>query len=624
MFRYLGLMWDSHDAPECETARRLQAKIQMQRPDLAPVLLAPGLAVYWGGRRPGSFQRYLLSDSSGVVLGRLFGRLREDYSAPESPELIDDASSQQIVRTQAQQLIQQFWGHYVAFVRDPVNGSAFVLRDPAGGIPCHLTTHKGVHIAFSSLQDCIDVGLGPFAINWDYVAARMVLPYVHGKETGLTDVLDLAPGQCMVLRRGLAPERRLYWKPAEIANSDWIEDFETAASTAHKTVQACVEAWARGYPRIVLKLSGGVDSSIVLACLRACRSPDSLSCVTYYDHSVWSDERRFARLAAREMPGPAGFACRLLERERLAESMDAHTVTSIPASTRPRVYIKLRRQRAQDIPVAREENAALFSGLHGDGLFFTLLGFSAADYAYRHGIGRSLLPIAHATALGCGKATWRVIPAALREARHAREVAYGSSHVQHAARRRVFVNPAVIDDVLAKGDRYLRLPWIPPGQHLAPGKAEHVRMMCWPASLTSPLERSDDPDWVSPLASQPIMELFLRIPTYVLTAHGQNRAVIRRAFADALPPEILSRRSKGAGNHMTLTVFRKNEALYRDMLLGGILASRGLLDRTAVERFFDIVNDPGADGVTELLQFHFNQEIWVRSWMSGQRSAANA
>jgi asparagine synthase (glutamine-hydrolysing) len=63
---------------------------------------------------------------------------------------------------------------------------------------------------------------------------------------------------------------------------------------------------------------------------------------------------------------------------------------------------------------------------------------------------------------------------------------------------------------------------------------------------------------VSPLVSQPLIELCLAIPTWFWCADGQNRAIARKAFAGDLPPPTLARRSRGTSESFILQALELN------------------------------------------------------------------
>ena len=101
----------------------------------------------------------------------------------------------------------------------------------------------------------------------------------------------------------------------------------------------------------------------------------------------------------------------------------------------------------------------------------------------------------------------------------------------------------------------------------------------------SSFERTDYPERTLPLLSQPLVELCLRIPTYVLIRSGRDRALARRAFANDLPAEIIARYAKGRADHHSRNILDANLAFVRELLLDGALVQKGLLNRTNLELY---------------------------------------
>lgn len=114
-----------------------------------------------------------------------------------------------------------------------------------------------------------------------------------------------------------------------------------------------------------------------------------------------------------------------------------------------------------------------------------------------------------------------------------------------------------------------------------------------------------------PLLSQPLLELCLQIPTYILIKGGQHRALARDAFANVIPPEIKSRESKGGTASVVAGLFAKHRAFVRDLLLDGVLAKRGVLSR----QLLDDATTPGKPlALINLfpLMSALSAEVWVR------------
>ena len=624
MLRYIGFAWNAAEAGAVESATLLNTKLEQLLPDLARAYVTPGLTVYCKPARTSAMGAHSVGQRTGVVLGKLFSRqLDADFFPPVTR--FDEAESTRILHGGGRRLVQDYWGQYIAFLHDAPSASSFVIRDPTGSLPCYFTSYRDVTIFFSHLQDCVALGVNDFSVNWQYVTARMIMQLVEVNETGLKEVSQLAPGECRIVQARRPPRTELYWDPVRIAASDPIEDLEIAAAEARKTVLACVSSWAASYPHIVQRLSGGLDSSILLACLRQARSRPDLTCVHHFERSVWGDERRFARLALESAGQSNALSCELLETERRPEDVALRAAMNVAPTPSPGRYMTSHELRRLDVPVANRQQAAVFTGTHGDGVFFTKRQFSATDYFHRHGFGRHLMRITHATALVEGIAVWKLLPEAIREGWRARHEPYAfSNDMSRRAQSCQFIAAPALDNFLRSSERYFVPPWLDAADRLAPGKLCHLKILAVPKSIANPFEHPEDPDWIMPFASQPVLELFARIPSYVLTAGGQNRAVARRAFASELPPEIFWRHSKAFGNHFLLTVFQRNVSLYREMLLEGVLVREGLLDKRKVEEFFATARDAGARGLVELLQTHFNVETWLREWASAGHGTARA
>jgi asparagine synthase (glutamine-hydrolysing) len=122
------------------------------------------------------------------------------------------------------------------------------------------------------------------------------------------------------------------------------------------------------------------------------------------------------------------------------------------------------------------------------------------------------------------------------------------------------------------------------------------------------------PQLISPLYSQPVVELSLRIPADVLFADGRDRGLARRAFAGLVPHLILDRTWKDRpGSFHELVVARHIEWLRR-IFLEGVLANEGYLDREAVDRALSPKFAKTDVSTGEILR-HLDTEIWARQWM---------
>ncbi len=128
---------------------------------------------------------------------------------------------------------------------------------------------------------------------------------------------------------------------------------------------------------------------------------------------------------------------------------------------------------------------------------------------------------------------------------------------------------------------------------------------------------------ISPLLSQPLVELCLRIPSYTHFHEGRDRGLARRAFADAVPTPILARTWKDRVPGFPEEILRVNLPHIREMLLEGILVRERYLDRAALETALTGAALEATASVGEILD-HMLVEAWLRSWSERGRRPRQA
>ena len=126
-----------------------------------------------------------------------------------------------------------------------------------------------------------------------------------------------------------------------------------------------------------------------------------------------------------------------------------------------------------------------------------------------------------------------------------------------------------------------------------------------------PLGTHAELDFINPLVCQPVIELCLRIPTYLHSARGIDRAVARAAFTADLPREIAGRIWKGAVDRHLQDMLVAHRPLLREVLLDGGLVKAGILDRKRLEGALSDVSVRSMSHASELFG-HFCTEVWLQ------------
>jgi len=606
MHRYIALAWD-HTKNESNTfAEVLMQRARTSLPDWNCPLATTGLEVYQVGETARSSRAYLLNPTGGVALGLLFRRNTNNAAATTGLSLTTE-DVQRIRATKGKHLVDHFWGRYVAFVRDERGPGVWVLRDPTGALSCFVTKVRGVHIVFSDVKDCLKLNVIAPGINWAHIAAYLWHDRLIGKDTALQNVWQVQAGECVAL--GTARQAAtFFWSPTQVHDARLVEDPQQAMRELRAVIRYCVGAWASCYDGILHELSGGLDSAVVLACLSKVPSQPMVVCENYFTKSTTGDERRFARQAAKAGNRELVETLLVASDERMTRLLDSATVTSPAMAT-----LVPPSESARTVFIDERKIQAVFSGQGGDHFFQQRKSrLIAADYAWRYGLRPELAKIIADTALLTHASIWSVI----------------SDVVQFGLRRKrydpydVLVTPRLLNkDTFDAFDRKsIRHTWVDSAAHLPSNKRLQIFSILDSQNFYH--HRPDYAEVVHPLISQPIIELCLQIPSYVLSFGGTDRALVRAAFSGMLPSEIIQRTCKGTTGAYYSTLLLNNLSFLRNFLLGGVLVEAKLLDGLKLGsclRESVLLRDSHL--LFPILDA-FRAEDWLRAWSGKRQSVA--
>lgn len=526
----------------------------------------------------------------GLVLGTLFER-----GTTRPLDRVDRHAAERIAASRGQELIERCWGSYVAFLMDDAQRSVDILRAPFGALPCFIVEIDGGIALASDVELLLTSGIYRPTIDWDAVLTHLMVRDLCRPDTCLAGVRELQGGRRLTVSQDSAWIDEV-WAPWKFAARDCqIEDSAIASDMIEETARSSAAAMASGHHAIVLMLSGGLDSSVVAACLALQEVPSH--CITLVSGDATGDERRYAEAVCQSLGRP------LVQGWRDLSRID---VTRSDASGMPRPSVRMFFQESRRLAqeAARDVGAtAIFTGAGGDHVFCSLQ--SAAPAADR------------LRTSGPGPAFWRTTQDISRLA-PASLWAVASDAVERAWLGKPPFRP-LRDTTLLTNDAARSLPdhethpWLQLPSRALPGKAQQVRLIALAQDIVEGGDATEAVPMLSPLLSQPLVETCLRIPSWSWFDGGHNRVVARRAFEGQLPPEILWRRSKGTPDAFAARIFDANRPKLREMLTYGELAKRGVVDLGAVLAILDDPRPVHGDAFRRVLQFA-DVEAWASAW----------
>lgn len=537
----------------------------------------------------------------GGVIGHIFPR-------PGAPCAIDAIARGGSRRKMAQQLADNAWGGFVALLRAPFE-SAAIYREPTGVLDC-ITWSLGGGIEIAAADVDVPAGLRPrrYALDWDQIGAFVAVPTATTSLPLFDDVTTVRPGELLTLNAG-APTRERIWSAASFARSA-PNDLEAVRPELVRRVDLAVDRLVDPHRKVVMELSGGLDSSILAGALGATDHVDRVThWLNYREARREADETAYAQAVTARLGVP------LTSAEKTLEALDEAAFRELGAFPRPSIGgADAGRDRFETDLLGRADATGIVSGQGGDGVFFQFpTALVAADYLRRRG------------AMGLASTLWPDV------ARRTRTSVWSVLREAWAANHGRPQQPRVITTLLspewAAFAPRIEHEWVTEAraEGLPVGKLLHIRGIALTHIYRMPSRRLEVADIVMPLFSQPVIELCLALPTPVLAGGSYDRPFAREAFAGRLPQAVIDRRAKGdLSAHVRRTVAASRTFL-RSYLMDGCLCAAGLLDRDMLDRTLDETNLMlGIGGLAGDVLNVAAVEAWVRHWQTRVPDAPHA
>ncbi len=525
---------------------------------------------------------------AAALVGHAFHR---DDFAPCSalePDVVE-----KIIRTEGAWAIRNLWGSFL-LIWAGADGQVFLLRSPLTG-PALFQARSGCEeegerdggagasCAFTDLALARALGFRLDRPDAGAIDAYLRYPLLRTPRTTIAGATEVLPGE--IARLGCPERRPASWSPWDYATSPPVR---ADARELGDLVRAVVRAWSGRFARVQLELSGGIDSSIVAACLSS--RTDPWRAITMVTAEPDGDERIYARAMAERAN------VSLAELMLPVEPADPIAPPAM-LRVRPGGFGLIAPTDAAFLASARDFGAdAIFSGTAGDGAFGYQTSIAPALDALRYGGIRAALSAARDQARITDDNIW--------------------SALRHAVRglcRGIRLWP--VDDLLLSrrhASPRPSHPWMTGAEDVPPGQRRYGLGLLSIQPFLDGYDRSLALPKIAPLLSQPLIEYGLGVPSWQWGEGGVNRALAREAFRGDLPDIILARRSKGRILSMFLPAFELNRQRLAAYLLDGWLAGAGLLDVDQVADMLAGRREADTLAMLRILQFA-DIEGWARS-----------
>lgn len=544
----------------------------------------------------------VLPSEFGFIAGPLFNR---QGNGPVRG--LSSADAEALITTGGSELFSRFWGPCCAILHDRGYDFLHALRDPGGNMPLYVWCSNELHCLFTHAEDFLSCWDEPASCDETMLSIYMVQPRILTRRTAIAGVEELLAGERLTLGR-TSVERNFIWLPKRADRIKEIGDVDMAAAALRNAVLDSADAWVKynamkGSRPIAHRLSGGLDSSIVLGALnQAAGAEAEIVCFHEFPEATpEGDERLLARLAARH----AGRA--LVEHESRPRDFDYAQILAASLPVRPTHTEFSHSNTSLGDAIAAQGANVVTSGQGGDQVLHRRrFAEIAVDAAFDLVGLRRYCAIARDTAQLARIPIWSVFAQTV-----ARRIRPEVTFFNTAFTQAVLTPPGAV--ALAHAE-WAEHPWRAALLEETPARAAraiHIGDLSYYYEVSEITRRFV----TAPiLASQPVIDTVLAIPPYVMTAGGCDRALARAAFCDLLPEEVRMRSHKGDTTRFHNRVLERQLPFVRDLLLGGELARRGLIDSAALENALkrNFIADGAIKGA---LMSAIMAEAWLRRFM---------
>lgn len=516
--------------------------------------------------------------------------------------------------------VQMLRGMFAFAVWDARRRRLFIARDRLGKKPLYYWQGAGVFVFASEIKALLAHPAVPRELDWPALHHYMAFGYTPGDRSIFAGIRKVPPGHTATLEGGVLTLRR-YWTLPPGGAAPPASGVERAARVRAELREAVRVRLESDVPLGVF-LSGGIDSSAIVACMREITSGPIATFTIGMGADASHDERPYARLVAERFgtehheevvePKIADLAPALVRHfdEPFADSSALPTFAVAQAASR---HLKV-----------------VLSGVGGDeafGGYPRYLGVRLSGVYARVPAAMRAVPDAAARALlrdsgasrnlgdwWCRFSDGAGVPMPERY--------IGWTRFFGAGDLAALATPALQARWAADVEAPARQAW----QTRAPGDAVDGAMRIdlatyLPDDLLTMADRmsmAHSLEVRAPFCDHRVIEAALALPSSAKVAGLRLKAVLKDAFADVLPAPIRRRRKQGFMIPLNRWLRDDLRGLVDTLLAPEQVRARGLFRPEAVARLRS-EHAAGARTHGDRLWTLLMLELWMREYLDGRR-----
>lgn len=511
-------------------------------------------------------------------------------------------------RAYGEAVLERITGMFAFAIWDVRTGRLFAARDPAGKKPFFFAARPDGFFFASEIKGIVAAGLRT-TIDESEIPVYLALGHGHADRTAHEEVRELRPGHAMVLEPGSRePKIRRYFR-APFADPPLELSLEATTNRVRELVEAAVKRRLVADVPLGAFLSGGIDSTIVVGLMAKHTRGRVRTFSIGFEGDPAYDETRFARMASRAFDTEhTEFVVTAKAAELVEPLVRVHDGPFGDSSALPTSIVSR---------LTREHVTVALTGDGGDEVFCGYERFLAAEIAER---------IPSPLRVGAASLAARFQPGPTEKGLKAKARRFFLTAARPLEERLFAYSPYFLDRL----DAFVSPELAREGRARVSGFAHEVlaasegasalsRVLAFnyetylPYDLLVKADRSSmlhSLELRSPFLDRELTDFAARLPDAYRRRGLSKKWILKRAFADLLPSDLVNRPKMGFGVPLAAWFRTSLRELLHDHL-GPSARLYRYVRRDAVERLL-AEQDSGAADHGSRVWLLLTLEVWLR------------
>ena len=495
-------------------------------------------------------------------------------------------------------ILKNAWGKYIYVNYDEKNDQFDVVLDTVGGIPFFYHSLPNGDVLFSSEIEFILKFLEQKPdYNWPYLNSYLLYGNSSSTQTPFKNISELPSGCSLKVSRNeikTAP----FWDPLSTYRPPLLN------SNTVNVLQNAMKLWIEPYENICVSLSGGLDSSALMYCLKDIKKEDQkLTALNYFHSSVnSSNELKHARMVCEET------GVRLMELDAthfLPFDRPTHKRLLKPNKPFPGLmYLRWQEALSENIPA---QGSCIFLSGHGSDQIFMRPPSkkSYSDYLIEKGLKGSQNILDNLSRY------YRVPAFSILKENANSLISYFFKGLKNQTKNILppWMSQEIIENSspVYKHPIYDTLPC-----RMLPGKYDQISALLETIGSTH-MEREVLNSIHYPFLFEPVIEFALSYPSYDLFDKGYDRYPLRQSVCKAFNTQMVWRRDKGQVTGLLQLGVKRNLDYVLNTCLEGVLVKKGLLDKNEFHKTIMQISNGDSHDLFSFM-YVISMEMFLKSW----------